>query len=124
MKHVILEELIKKLITLPLFIGNHPDNNEPIYLNLGQYRFYVTNNKNYASIKSLDPFNTSLDEALILLEKNLEKIKKNSAEIDLDELLGKHKEAFAPITCQQLLYNMLYYAENIHLLYKNYTLMM
>lgn len=78
------KDLIEKLIKLPFFIANHPDDKEPINVNLGPYGYYVSHNKSFASIgKNTDPFSINLNDALELLQKQKEKIEKNTKSIDL-----------------------------------------
>ena len=77
------QELIEKLIKLPLFLGNHPDDKAPINVNLGPYGYYIAHNKSFASIsKNIDPFSIKIDQAIELLEKNKEKIAKNTKTLE------------------------------------------
>ena len=77
------QELIEKLIKLPIFLGNHPDDKTPINVNLGPYGYYIAHNKSFASIsKNIDPFSVKIDQAIELLEKNKEKIAKNTKTLE------------------------------------------
>ena len=77
-------EYIKKLIQLPMSFGIY--NNDEIKLSLGQYGFYLAHGKNFASLNKIsDPFAVTFDEAIDLLNKNLERIEKNTKEVDLGE---------------------------------------
>jgi DNA topoisomerase-1 len=80
------QELIEKLIQLPKFIGNHPDDKAEISVNLGPYGFYVAHNKIFASIgRGFDPFLIGLPEALQIFEQSAEKNKKNTKVLDSAE---------------------------------------
>lgn len=79
------KESVKKIIQLPVNLGVYES--EDVKINLGQYGFYVAHGKNFASLNKIaDPFSVTLDEAIDLLNKNLEKIEKNTKEVDLGEL--------------------------------------
>ena len=76
---------IRQLIHLPVHIGEYEG--EEVTLNLGQYGFYVAHRKNFASLsKIIDPFSITFDEAITLLNKNLERIEKNTKEVDLNKV--------------------------------------
>ena len=78
-------DFIKQLIQLPIHLGVL--NEEDVKLNLGQYGFYISHGKNFASLSKIsDPFSVTFDEALDLLNKNLERIENNTKEVDLNEL--------------------------------------
>ena len=76
------DNLIKNLINLPLKIGYDNEGNE-VALNLGAYGFYVKRGTDLASVKMSNPFEISLDEAIDFLDKNAEKIKRNSKSVEL-----------------------------------------
>ena len=81
------ETNIKKLIQLPKFIGNHPEDGASITVNLGPYGFYIAHNKIFAPIsKKLDPFMVNSTEALELLAQQEIKNIKNTKSINSKEL--------------------------------------
>lgn len=60
------EEKAKKLISLPLTLGKHPDTGEDVVVSIGKYGPYVAHNKKFHSIKS-DIFEIDLDQALDII---------------------------------------------------------
>ncbi|OJV12517.1 MAG: DNA topoisomerase I [Alphaproteobacteria bacterium 33-17] len=57
----------KKLLSLPLEIGKHPETGEAIKIGIGKFGPYVLYNGKYTSIKKADFFNLSIQEAVDLI---------------------------------------------------------
>lgn len=62
-------DMAVKLLSLPRDLGPHPDDGEPVIANIGRFGPYVGWHKVYKSIKKLDPYTITLDEAVQLLKE-------------------------------------------------------
>ena len=62
-------EMAVKLLSLPRDLGPHPDDGEMVIANIGRFGPYVGWHKVYKSIKKLDPYTITLNEAVKLLKE-------------------------------------------------------
>jgi len=62
-------EIAVKLLSLPRDLGPHPDDGEMVIANVGRFGPYVGWHKVFKSIKKLDPYTITLEEAVKLLKE-------------------------------------------------------
>ncbi len=80
-------ELGIKLLSLPRFVGNHPETGQPITANFGRFGPYVHHEKSYASLESPeDVFNIGLNHAVTLIAERKAKGFKRRGPEPLKEL--------------------------------------
>ncbi|MDB4992164.1 MAG: topoisomerase topoisomerase protein, partial [Parcubacteria group bacterium] len=83
-----------KFLSLPRELGMHPDTNLPIAANTGRFGPYVAHNGEFRSIKKLDPYTITLEEALAILAAP--KLPPRGVEIVRE--VGKHPKTGKMIT--------------------------
>ncbi|MEE2952068.1 MAG: type I DNA topoisomerase [Pseudomonadota bacterium] len=88
-----------KLLTLPREVGKHPEDGEPILVNLGRYGPYVQHQKTYANVESVDDlFEMGLNRAVSLIAEKREKGGKGRAAPAALKTLGEHPTFGGEIT--------------------------
>lgn len=80
-----------KYLSLPRTLGTHPDTGLPVFSNTGRFGPYVGHNSEFRSIKKLDPYTITLDEAVSLLNtpKQLPKSVEKVRDIGMHPKTGK-----------------------------------
>ena len=87
-----------ELLSLPRFIGNHPEDGEPIEANLGRYGPYVKHNKTYANIKDADElFTIGMNRAVELIAQKLASRGGRGAAAKPLKELGEHPTEGGPV---------------------------
>ena len=88
-------------LRLPRDIGIFPDTGEMIQANIGRFGPYVRHNKQFVSIpKTLNIYSITLDEAIDLVKKGMEKTAANTRE------LGQHPKDKKSITIKKSRFGM------------------
>ncbi|MFT4705277.1 MAG: DNA topoisomerase-1 [Bradymonadia bacterium] len=61
------------LLSLPRFIGDHPETGKPVEAGIGRYGPYVKHERTYANLKDEDVFTVGLDRAIVLITEKAAK---------------------------------------------------
>ncbi|MEH0831121.1 type I DNA topoisomerase [Anaplasma bovis] len=86
-------EIARKMLSLPMVIGSHPDTNREIKIGIGRFGPYILYNGEYFSIKEKDNFlDLTCEEALLVIE--------NSADKKKARFLGVHKNGNEIYVCK------------------------
>jgi DNA topoisomerase-1 len=94
LESVTLEEALT-MFELPRMVGNTPDGKE-IKANIGRFGPYIQVDKLFVSIKPLDPFSITLEEALDLYAKKLEVVANREIKIFEKEKIQVLNGQFGP----------------------------
>jgi DNA topoisomerase I len=90
---VTLEDAIR-FLSLPRELGIHPDSGEPVLANTGRFGPYVAHGGEFRSIKKLDPYTITLEEAVAVLREP----KKPPRGVDIVKDIGPHPKSGKTIT--------------------------
>jgi DNA topoisomerase-1 len=90
---VTLDDAVK-FLSLPRELGAHPDSGEPVVANTGRFGPYVAHNGEFRSIKKLDPYTITLDEAVAILNEP----KKPPRGVEIIRDIGPHPKTGKVIT--------------------------
>ena len=86
-------EIARKLLDLPIVLGNHPSDNEPIHSAIGPYGPYLKHNSVYANIKDLEDFlSIGMNRAVELLSENEKKNSNSKKASSVLKIIGVHPE--------------------------------
>jgi DNA topoisomerase-1 len=88
-----LEDAVR-FLSLPRELGVHPDSGEPVVANTGRFGPYVAHNGEFRSIKKLDPYTITLDEAVSILNEP----KKPPRGVEIIRDIGPHPKTGKVIT--------------------------
>jgi len=91
--NVSLEEAVK-FLSLPRELGTHPDTGLPIVANTGRFGPYVAHNGEFRSIKKLDPYTITFDEAQTILAEP----KKPPRGVEIVRDIGPHPKTNKMLT--------------------------
>jgi DNA topoisomerase-1 len=83
-----------KFLSLPRELGIHPDTNVAVFANTGRFGPYVAHNGEFRSIKKLDPYSITFDEALAILAEP----KRPPRGVEIVRDVGKHPKTGKMIT--------------------------
>ena len=75
-----------KYLSLPRELGNHPSTGKPVFSSTGRFGPYVGSDGEFRSIKKLNPYTITLDEALSLLATP----KQPPKGVEIIKEIGKH----------------------------------
>lgn len=88
-----LEDAVK-FLSLPRELGIHPESGEPVVANTGRFGPYVAHNGEFRSIKKLDPYTITFDEAVSILNEP----KKPPRGVEIIRDIGPHPKTGKIIT--------------------------
>jgi len=88
-----LEQAVHLLI-LPKELGKHPETEQMISANIGQYGPYIVHDGDFRSLKEDDPYTITFERALAILKEP----KKARAGIEVVRVVGPHPKTKKPIT--------------------------
>jgi DNA topoisomerase-1 len=88
-----LEDAVR-FLSLPRELGTHPDTGEPVVANTGRFGPYVAHNGEFRSIKKLDPYTITFDEALAVLAEP----KKPPRGVEIVRDIGAHPKTGKMLT--------------------------
>ncbi|MDR3548691.1 MAG: type I DNA topoisomerase [Candidatus Pacebacteria bacterium] len=75
-----------KFLSLPRELGTHPSTGKPVTANTGRYGPYIAHDGEFRSLKKIDPYVVTFEEALALLAEP----KKPPRGVDIVREIGKH----------------------------------
>lgn len=92
-------EQATNLLSLPRTIGKHPDDEEPITVNLGRYGPYVQHQKTFANLESVnDLFELGINRAVSLIaDKRANQFSRGQRNVEVLNDLGVHPETKEPL---------------------------
>jgi DNA topoisomerase-1 len=90
---ITLEDAVK-FLSLPRELGLHPDTGLPVLANTGRFGPYVAHNGEFRSIKKLDPYTITFEEALAILAEP----KKPPRGVEIVRDIGPHPKTNKMLT--------------------------